>query len=544
MENNFDIDITPSVTTYELYQIASYTHWFSIGEFIDNAITSALQNWDNLQKLSKSGYYLLVDIQIDPNNATLTIEDNAAGISKNEIQRALRAGEPPADVTKLSVHGVGMKMASFWWGRNLKIQTWPIGDDKGYEVEVDLDVIKQTRSATINVKEIPKRNKSGTKIIISKIPHDKQPRGSGLGKLRLLLTSMYRIYLNSQSNPVSIKLNDKLLEFVTYPILREPFWPNTQGPGDSEIIEWKRPFSFTTTRGHTIKGEIGLLAKMSRDLSGLFLHYKGKGMGGIGTSSESSDFNQQDLRDSREYYRPGRIFGQEGSYRWNRFTGEFDISELGKTSSTDSIKWDSEEEQEFLIALEQFLKDPSFNLWAMAENFQALKSKRIKDGTEGSNSSEFSISEVENISNYLSDKIHGESISHAPEGIDLEPKNNPRSLALVPNEEFISAETPFKVPDAEGHIHEFYPQFIEDPDFDLYMIESKTENVHIVKMNTGHPFVRELQWGNPQVREAVLRMFYLMSVPEIFLQARCARWAFREKINEIVDSTLNRAKVK
>ena len=84
MENNFDIDITPSVTTYELYQIASYTHWFSIGEFIDNAITSALQNWDNLQKLSKSGYYLLVDIQIDPNNATLTIEDNAAGISKNE----------------------------------------------------------------------------------------------------------------------------------------------------------------------------------------------------------------------------------------------------------------------------------------------------------------------------------------------------------------------------------------------------------------------------------------------------------------------------
>ena len=76
------------------------------------------------------------------------------------------------------------------------------------------------------------------------------------------------------------------------------------------------------------------------------------------------------------------------------------------------------------------------------------------------------------------------------------------------------------------------------------MIESKTENVHIVKMNTGHPFVRELQWGNPQVREAVLRMFYLMSVPEIFLQARCARWAFREKINEIVDSTLNRAKVK
>ena len=97
----------------------------------------------------------------------------------------------------------------------------------------------------------------------------------------------------------------------------------------------------------------------------------------------------------------------------------------------------------------------------MAENFQALKSKRIKDGTESSNSSEFSISEVENISNYLSNKIHGESISHAPEGIDLEPKNNPRSLALVPNEEFISAETPFKVPDAEG-CHQIFLEFHEE----------------------------------------------------------------------------------
>ena len=51
MADDFDVDITPSVTTYELYQIASYTHWFAIGEFIDNSITSAFLNWDNLQKI-------------------------------------------------------------------------------------------------------------------------------------------------------------------------------------------------------------------------------------------------------------------------------------------------------------------------------------------------------------------------------------------------------------------------------------------------------------------------------------------------------------
>jgi hypothetical protein len=50
MSDSFDIDITPSVTTYELYQRASYTHWFAIGEFIDNSITSAFLNWDELNK--------------------------------------------------------------------------------------------------------------------------------------------------------------------------------------------------------------------------------------------------------------------------------------------------------------------------------------------------------------------------------------------------------------------------------------------------------------------------------------------------------------
>ena len=51
MQSGFDIDITPSVTTYELYQNMSYTHWFAIGEFIDNSITSAYLNWDKLNSL-------------------------------------------------------------------------------------------------------------------------------------------------------------------------------------------------------------------------------------------------------------------------------------------------------------------------------------------------------------------------------------------------------------------------------------------------------------------------------------------------------------
>jgi len=145
MSDSFDIDITPSVTTYELYQIASYTHWFAIGEFIDNSITSAFLNWDELNKKYNNRYSLNIDIDFDNDGRTLTVVDNAAGIARDDMQRALRAGEPPSDKSLLSVHGVGMKMSSFWMGRNLNIKTWPLTSDTGFEVVVDLDVIKKTK---------------------------------------------------------------------------------------------------------------------------------------------------------------------------------------------------------------------------------------------------------------------------------------------------------------------------------------------------------------------------------------------------------------
>ena len=159
MADDFNVDITPSVTTYELYQIASYTHWFAIGEFIDNSITSAFLNWEELQKLYGGKYQLNIEIDFDNDAKTLTIIDNAAGIARGEIQRALRAGEPPADRSLLSVHGVGMKMSSFWMGRNLNIKTWPLNVSLGYEVSVDLDEIKKTKSAITQVHEIPKKQR-------------------------------------------------------------------------------------------------------------------------------------------------------------------------------------------------------------------------------------------------------------------------------------------------------------------------------------------------------------------------------------------------
>ncbi len=540
MADDFKVDITPSVTTYELYQIATYTHWFAIGEFIDNSITSAFLNWESLQQIYGNKYQLNIDIEFDNDRKTLTIADNAAGIARDEIQRALRAGESPPDTSHLSVHGVGMKMSSFWMGRNLKIKTWPINFDHGYEVSVDLDEIKRTKSAITQVNEIAPKQRPGTVIKLSKINDEKLPKGTGVAKLKLLLASMYRLYLTNNEKRVNIRFNGNPLIFKNPELLNVPFWPDREGPLNDIPVKWEREFTYTSSKGQTVFGKVGLLETMSRDLSGFMLHYKGKGMSGIGAVDSSEEISQQDVRDSREYYRPSRIFGQEGSYRYQRFTGVFDISDLGKTSSTDSIKWGPDEEHDFIEALVEFLKDPKFNMWAMAENYQPRKALKLKEANEKANASAFSVEEVVTLSEYFNTNIHGEEIVHLDDDEDALIEESPRSLNLVPQEEFVSTKNVFTVPDARGHVHHFEPQFIDNPEFDLYYLNSSSDDKHEIRINVGHPFLRRLQWGNPDVREAVIQMIYLMSVPEVFLPLRNSRTAFRLKINEIVDATLTR----
>ena len=545
MSDSFDIDITPSVTTYELYQIASYTHWFAIGEFIDNSITSAFLNWSELNKKYNNRYTLNIDIDFDNENRTLTVVDNAAGIARNEMQRALRAGEPPLDRSLLSVHGVGMKMSSFWMGRNLNIKTWPLASDTGFEVVVDLDVIKKTKSALTKVSEIPQQTKPGTRITLSKINQEKLPRGTGVAKLKMLLASMYRIYLNSNDKKVIIRFNGKALKFNDPIILSEPYWPDKEGPNGEVPIKWEREFSYQLKSGPRIFGKVGLLETMSRDLSGFMLHYKGKGMGGIGAIDSSEEISQQDIRDAREYYRPPRIFGQEGSYRWQRFTGSFDISDLGKTSSTDSIKWGTDEEFEFISSLIEFLKDPHFNMWAMAENYAPRRflNKQRKSGQQP-NVTEFDVEEVESISNFFNTSVHGEAINHLDDDVDqdntLNNKDNLRALKNAPQEQFVASDNQVAIPDSSGHVHNFEPIFIDNSQFDLFDLETLSRFHHQIRINVGHPFIRKLQWGNPDVREAVIQLIYLMSIPEVFLPLRNDRAAYKKKINEIVDSTLSR----
>ena len=139
-EAEFPIDITPDVSALKIFRNLSFTPWYAIGEFVDNSITSALKNMDNLIALNGTDYELRIDIEFPRNKDSLIIKDNAAGISRTDlIERALKTGVPAIDTSVgLGKHGVGMKAAGLWWGEKITIETHPINEKNGWHIDLDI----------------------------------------------------------------------------------------------------------------------------------------------------------------------------------------------------------------------------------------------------------------------------------------------------------------------------------------------------------------------------------------------------------------------
>lgn len=524
---DFQVDITPKVTSYELYRNFTYNHWFAVGEFIDNSITSAMRHWDVLRRIHGDEYALRVDINFDEKNSRITVEDNAGGITYDEMHSALIAGEEPLDKRFLSQFGMGMKLATFWWGRQLDVSTSPIGDENSYETTIDLDYIKQSGETRVNVHRARRQLISGTRIVISKVYDEKWPKGKTLVKLKSLLRSMYRIYISNTERRIEIYFNGERLVYEPPALLHEPYWPSNSGPGSGPELAWTKPFVFKTPMGREITGSFGILATTSRDINGFYLHYKGKGMGGIGYADDGDEqFSRADLRDGRDFYRPSRIFGQEGSYRYIRFTGEFDVSQFGKTSSTDSVTWEPEEEDAFLSAVEAEMKDPEFNFWSMAQNYQPRKWARNRDNLV--EITDITPDQMVELGTSLFKGWSGTEHGHDEENFEYISK-----IASIPDQEFTKVEFAI-IPDREGHEHRITVQTIDDPELDLFAFaKGKSNSDHLLKMNTGHPLIRSFQWGNKYVRDAVISLILLMALPEMFMGLRVSPRAFREKINEL-----------
>lgn len=468
-----------------MFEAMKYTTWYALGEFVDNAITSWLQNREELIAMNPD-HVLRISIDFDDEAGEIRIADNAGGIGESDWPRAMKTASPPQDQRFLSIHGVGMKAAALWWGRSLRIESAAIGESVRRSLTVDLEDI-DANTSFVDISTQPATPlEHGTVITITRLSKN-LPAKKNLWKVRSYLASMYRNFL--LRGEIQIFLKGTPLEFEYPEFLVAPYWPTTAGPiQDGESKRWTRQVSIELESGKTITGWIGLLSKGSTAGAGLLLTFHSKAIMGVGAGTDVGE----------EYYRPREIFGGNNSYRRQRLVGEFDVSAFGKSITSDAVNWEDDEEEEFLAKLRHELQSPELNILDMAENYRSTD--RRKEDNDSARSA------VSQVAKALADTMvtHPSLITDYP--TPMEPREGAEVVAL--------AQTQIEVPIPGGArviLVNFSVERAGDADW-LSLYANETELT--VRVNEEHPFMLSFAQIPRHQIEPVLRLALGLGVAE------------------------------
>lgn len=502
LSNNL-VGARPTIESLLIYRKLTYTPWFALGEFVDNSITSFVKHKrDNPDdpRFEK----LRISISWDPGAQILTVEDNAAGIPFTEDGwgRALEVGSANPDPSVLGVHGYGMKAAGLWWSPAFKIESKYVDEPLIRIAQLDPErlIASDAEYVEIESRRSEDPSKHWTRLTLRGLnPGRTYPQGATLGKIRNYLSSMYRSYLRGDnwSRPdgsdapfLEILIQGTPLEYEQPQMLEAPYWPNSGGPIDSKKILWRSDYTLQVPNPRAeespdqptfieVPGWAGILLKFSRKDAGLYLSFRGKGIYGVA----------QGIQGVGEQYKPEIIFGAGSSFRQGRIFGEFDVSDYGKSATTDSAGWSDEEEQLFLVALNKALREDSKNLVTMAESFRVSTAGELSDREKKNFQRDVDETAKE------AETIIG--LKH--ESVTFGKAHQSAELPMLDEKQTFTASEDITLP--TGHKAKFRTTFGSETD-DWLLVYPNENGITEIVVNSNHPFMRRYFSGEKSVASA------------------------------------------
>ena len=139
------------------------------------------------------------------------------------------------------------------------------------------------------------------------------------------------------------------LSFDPPELLRAPYWPSPEGPAKGARTKlWRKKISVRLTSGKQIDG----LGRHPGDHEPRTkrLHPP------LPRQGHWRRHPARRRKGNELGFRPRQIFGQAGSYRAQSYIGEFDVTALGKSITTDSTLWTPDEEADFVEHVLEQLK--------------------------------------------------------------------------------------------------------------------------------------------------------------------------------------------
>lgn len=343
-----------------LFPAMNYKAWYAIGEFVDNSLQSWKANRERLTEVFGGRARLEIEVEFSENSQTITVTDNAAGISATDIPRAFTPASPPADTSGLSQFGIGMKSAATWYSSDFSVTTTALHENVRRTVRFDVPAIVESDLPTIPLLEEPADPlEHGTKLVLSNL-NQPIPKGRTLGKIRDYLQSIYRTFVADPD--VRIVVQGRELGPVDPDLLVAPRWDRPHEPP----VRWRKDIDITLPSGAHVTGWAGLLSKGRAKQAGFALLYRGKVVKGAGGAAN----------DAEDGYKPYEIFGAPNSFESQRLIGELNVSNVPVTHTKDALLWEGDDEDRLVRELASILDSEPLPLLRMARRHRVTERGR------------------------------------------------------------------------------------------------------------------------------------------------------------------------
>ncbi len=433
------------------YKRLSYSPWYALAEFVDNSTQSYLSHKTELDAvIGNTG----LKIGITYNNAargTLTITDNAMGMSGDELENALHIGKPPLDRSGRSEFGLGMKTAACWFGNYWTVRTKMLGESVAHSIEFNVEDVANNNLDLKHktIKETP--DKHYTVITIQDL--NQRIVGQTTRLTKEFLSSMYRVDI--RENTIKLLWNCELLSWKS-PLEDGNIHYNKGKPCHKEI-------NFRVNK-KSVKGWIAVLERGSREKAGFSIIRRGRVIKG-----------------SPETWKPQAIFGQyEGSNDLvnQRLVGEIVLDNFGVSHTKDDILWAEDEKTEVELELAK-----------RSEKYIEIARSFRKRGSEGRWPSRKTIDDAVNMfdEELTSPKFNKIVKSNGSIPVDLMLKS---PEVMIKSATGNKSDTSVTIDDFEINVFLSSETSDTDPYLGIDMITNNSLNV-VINMN--HPYVKDLR---------------------------------------------------
>ena len=535
--NSINIE-AKAAAVYGLFKNIQYTSWYALAEYVDNSVQSYIDHKEELSELGCNSVVVKIDIGSDALGSYISIDDNAGGIGDEKMDDAFRIIKATGRGDTLNEFGLGMKVASIWFGSSFSVETTALGENYRTKVIFDLDEIRKNDSEEISGKNLKiskaKIDDHFTRIKIRKINSNHLPKGGAIGRIRDHLGDIHSQFLKDHQLKLSIQSKD--LDYKERKAFKKQYWKNRNGPLTEKKFIWKKKFRFDLSEPYEYaEGYIGLLPSFSKTKSGLMIFRRGRAV--YGTGSESG-----------EKYKPYKIFGPTNERLYRLVFGNIRIGEHAPVSSNKTLVMEGIE-SEFIEKLKEvFVGDPR-NFEKNYESFDSEEINNILPLQRMGNS--YRKTKDQKLSKTKKEKKAREATETTGEIVEKEFPGEAEEIIKNPEiriDEKIDYSEPVL---SEKNIEVMVSDtkwdvtfsVIENPEKKWFIYEkTKNKNEIHVRINLSHPFTENFLDKDGILLIAFLRIAAALSLAEIICERQNTKQAsaLRHTFNRIMDGSLSK----